>query len=77
MVVEDANTLPVDIGVGDHGEIHEHVRASRRKVIPGFEGGRQDNSKVTRATALKSPEEVLVLNSIGSLELTISGDDVK
>lgn len=77
VVVEDVNIFLVDIGVGDYGEIYEYVCVSRRKVILGFEGGRQDNSKVIRVIVFKSLEEVFVFNSIGSFEFIISGDDVK
>jgi hypothetical protein len=75
--VEDANTLPVDVGIGDGREVHEHVGAGRGEIVPGLEGGGQDDSEVTRATALEGPEEVLVLDCVGGTELAISSDDVK
>lgn len=77
MAVEDADTLPVDVRVGDGREVHEHGCAGGGKVVPRFEGDGENDGEVTGAAALEGPEEIAVLLCIGSLELTVSGDDVE
>lgn len=75
--MEDADTLPVDVGISDGSEVHEHVSAGRGEIVPGLEGGGEHDGEVTGTTTLECPEEVLVLDCIGGTELAISSNDFK